>query len=69
MGADWVLIAWVQKVSNLILNLNAVVRDVNSEGVVARAFVDLRGNTDKSWTRATRYLLDEILLEKMDSYR
>ena len=69
LDADWVLVGWVQKVSNLILNLNVVVRDVNSESVVARAFVDLRGNTDKSWTRATHYLLDEILLEQMRSYR
>ena len=68
LGADWVLIGWVQKVSNLILNLNVIVRDVSSGRVVAKAFVDLRGNTDRSWTRATHYLLDEILLERMRSH-
>jgi muconolactone delta-isomerase len=65
LGADWVLVGWVQKVSNLILNLNVLVRDVGTGANIATAFVDLRGNTDKSWARATDYLLDTILLERL----
>jgi hypothetical protein len=58
-------VGWVQKVSNLILNLNVLVRDVGTGANIATAFVDLRGNTDKSWARATDYLLDTILLERL----
>ena len=65
LGADWVAVGWIQFVSYLILNLNIVVTDVETGHVVARAFVDLRGNTERSWRRATHYLLDNILIERM----
>ncbi|NKC11516.1 MAG: DUF2380 domain-containing protein [Gammaproteobacteria bacterium] len=65
LSADWVLIGWIQKVSNLILNLNVVVLDVRSGADVAAGFVDLRGNTDESWRRATRYLMTRIVLKRM----
>jgi hypothetical protein len=48
---------WVQKVSNLILNINLVVRDVGTGQVISAGSVDLRGNTDESWTRGLSYLL------------
>jgi hypothetical protein len=56
LGADRVLSAWVQKVSNLILNINIQVRDVRSGLVVLTRSVDIRGNTDVSWLRGVRYL-------------
>lgn len=65
LNADWVLVAWVQKVSNLILNLNIIVRDSATGKDVAGAFVDLRGNTDVSWRRAARYALKNILLPRL----
>jgi hypothetical protein len=52
----------VQKVSNLILNINFYLRDVHTGRLVAAASVDMRGNTDESWSRATRYLIRERLL-------
>ena len=69
LGADWVLVGWVQHVSNLILNLNVLVKDVDSGSLIANGFVDLRGNTDKSWARATRYLMDNVLLERLEAKR
>lgn len=69
LGADWVLVGWVQLVSNLIVNLNVVVFDVESGEIVAKAFVDLRGNTDRSWHRATEYLLDNILMARLAARR
>lgn len=66
LGADWVVVGWVQKVSNLILNINVLVTDVASGDTVAQAFVDLRGNNDKSWQRSTEYLLENILLQRME---
>ena len=65
VGADWVAVGWIQFVSYLILNLNVLVVDVETGAPVARAFVDLRGSTDRSWRRATLYLLDNILVERL----
>ena len=52
----------VQKVSNLILNINVYLRDVHTGRLVTAASADMRGNTDESWSRATRYLIRERLL-------
>ena len=65
LGADWVAVGWIQIVSYLIVNLNVVVLDVESGAPVGHAFVDLRGNTERSWRRATIYLLDNILMERL----
>lgn len=56
LGADRVMTAWVQKVSNLILNLNIQIRDVQSGLIVLNKSVDIRGNTDTSWLRGIRYM-------------
>ncbi|WP_417676445.1 DUF3280 domain-containing protein [Roseibium sp.] len=57
LGADFVLVGVVQKVSNLILSMNLVMRAVET-GKVARArVVDIRSNTDQSWTRGMNYIL------------
>ena len=48
---------WVQKVSNLILNINLVARDVATGKVISAGSVDIRGNTDESWSRGLSYLL------------
>jgi len=60
LDADLVLVGWVQKVSNLILNINAGVRDVETGRVLLIRSVDMRGNTDASWERAARRLAQEI---------
>ena len=69
LGADWVAVGWIQFVSYLILNLNVMVVDVETGAPVARAFVDLRGSTDRSWRRATTYLLDNLLMERLARHR
>ena len=56
LGADRVMTAWVQKVSNLILNLNIQIRDVQSGLIMLNKSVDIRGNTDTSWLRGIRYM-------------
>lgn len=63
LGADQVLIGWVQKVSNLILNLNVGIRDVMSRQKVFAASVDIRGNTDESWRHGIRYLIKRKLFK------
>lgn len=58
------LIAWVtvQKVSNLILNLNVFIADVATLKMTFVHSVDIRGNTDESWSRSLVYLVDNYLL-------
>jgi hypothetical protein len=62
LGADLEITGVVQKVSNLILNLNLYLRDVHSGKLVTVASADMRGNTDESWTRTTSYLVRNRLL-------
>ena len=60
LGADVIVIGWVQKVSNLILNLNIEVKQISSGQMLYVKSVDLRGNTDNSWLRGIRYMVDSI---------
>jgi len=62
LGADLALVGWVQKVSNLILNINVTIRDVATRELVFAGGVDIRGNTDESWRHGIRYLLKNRLL-------
>ena len=60
LGADVIIIGWVQKVSNLILNINIEVKEIGSGRMLYVKSVDLRGNTDNSWLRGIRYMVDSI---------
>jgi len=62
LGADVYMTGVVQKVSNLILNVNVYLRDAQSGKLVTAASADMRGNTDESWSRAVNYLVHERLL-------
>ena len=62
LDADLDITGVVQKVSNLILNINVYLRDVHTGRLVTAVNADMRGNTDESWSRATRYLIRERLL-------
>jgi len=64
VGAQQVAYGWVQKVSNLILNVNLVVEDVATGRTLHADSVDIRGNTDESWTRGLRYLLNERMFRE-----
>lgn len=63
-GADRILLAWVQKVSNLILNINVEVRDAKTGQVVLAKSVDLRGNTDQSWQRGIDFMVRDMVEKK-----
>jgi hypothetical protein len=62
LGADFVAWIRVQKVSNLILNMNVYIADVKSGRTVLTKSVDLRGNTDDSWSRSLKYLVKNSVL-------
>lgn len=59
VGAQFAAYGWVQKVSNLILNVNVVIEDVATGHRIRADSVDIRGNTDESWRRGLSYLIDE----------
>lgn len=63
-GADRILLGWVQKVSNLILNINIEVRDAKTGQAVLVKSVDLRGNTDQSWQRGVDFLVRDMVEKK-----
>ena len=62
LGAKISFTGTVQKVSNLILNINVYARDAESGKPLAAMSVDIRGNTDESWTRGVDYLVKNQLL-------
>jgi hypothetical protein len=62
VGADLAITGVVQKVSNLILNMNIYLRDTHTGNLVTSMSADFRGNTDESWSRAAGYLLRNRLL-------
>lgn len=59
-------VAWivVQKVSNLILNMNVYMADVSNDKYTFIKSVDIRGNTDESWSRSLRYLLNNYFFDR-----
>lgn len=57
LGADYTVVSEVQKVSNLILSMNLYIKDTATGRQLRGQAVDIRGNTDDSWTRGIRYIL------------
>lgn len=64
VGADFVLVGEVQKVSNLILSMNLVLRDTETERMARGLSVDIRSNTDDSWLRGIRYILNNNIFKE-----
>ncbi|MFD1489001.1 DUF3280 domain-containing protein [Ancylobacter vacuolatus] len=63
LGAEIEVIGLVQKVSNLILNINFQLRDVATGQVLRAGSADIRNNTDESWQRGVSYLIRNRLLD------
>ena len=63
LGGQWVAWLVVQKVSNLILNINVYMADVATQKLTFVHSVDIRGNTDLSWSRGLNYLVKNYLLK------
>ncbi len=62
VGADLSITGTVQKVSNLILNMNIYIHDVSTQKLIASKSADFRSNTDESWTRTLTYLVKNYVL-------
>ncbi len=63
LGADLAVTGFIQKVSNLILNINVMIRDTRDGQALRGASVDIRGNTDESWSRGISYLVRNRLFD------
>ena len=63
LGADQALTGLVQKVSNLILNINFYLRDVETGELLKVMSADIRGNTDESWSHGVSWLVRNRLLK------
>ena len=62
LGGDFAAWIVVQKVSDLILNINVYMADVAARKLTFVHSVDIRGNTDESWKRGLTYLVKNYLL-------
>jgi hypothetical protein len=60
LGADQVLVAWVNRVSALILSLTYEIHDVATGQITARKSFGFRGDNDTSWTRAIDYMVRDL---------
>ncbi len=64
LKTDLTLVAWVDRVSGLILSLTYEIHDVRSGDIVTRKSYDFRGDNDASWNHAidyaVRHLKDEL---------
>jgi Protein of unknown function (DUF2380) len=60
LGVELVMTPWVQKVSELILNVNVQIYDVTARQPIFTKSVDMRGNDDVSWQRAVRFLVRDM---------
>jgi hypothetical protein len=60
LGAQAVLVAWVNRMSNLLLTLNYEIREVDSGEVSARGAFDFRGDNDQAWNRAVTYMVQDL---------
>jgi PQQ-dependent catabolism-associated CXXCW motif protein len=57
LGADLVMVAWVDRVSGLILTLTYEIHDVKTDQITARKSFDFRGDNDKAWNHAIDYMV------------
>jgi hypothetical protein len=62
LGGDFAAWIVVQKVSDLILNINVYMADVQARKLKFVHSVDIRSNSDESWTRGLIYLVKNYLL-------
>jgi hypothetical protein len=62
LGAKLAITATVQKVSNLILNINIYTHDADTGRLLFAASADMRGNTDESWFRTLDWIVRNRLL-------
>lgn len=64
LGAQYSLVGEVQKTSNMIIAMNLQLRSADTGELVKGGGVDIRGNTDDTWNRGMRYILNNRIFAK-----
>ena len=60
LGADEVLVAWVDRVSNLILSLTYEIDDVKTGQIDDRNSYDFRGDNDAAWIHTIHFMVQDM---------
>lgn len=60
LGTDRVLVAWVKKVSTLVMSLETRVEDTATGRMLIHKSLDFRGDTDEGWRRMGSYLAERF---------
>jgi len=60
LGADQVLVTWVDRVSGLILSLTYEFHGVANGQLLGRKSYDFRGDNDTAWTHAITYMVRDL---------
>ncbi len=64
LGAQYAITGEIQKVSNLILNINVYVKEVGSTKPETAYSVDIRGDNDLSFDHGIKYLVKNNILRE-----
>ena len=64
LGADVAVTGQVQKVSDLILNINVYMKKVGSSEPESGTSVDIRGDNDDSFSHGVKYLVKHNILKQ-----
>jgi Protein of unknown function (DUF2380) len=60
LGADEVMVVWIDRVSALILSLTYEIHDVETQQIVDRKSYDLRGDNDAAWAHAIQFMVRDL---------
>jgi PQQ-dependent catabolism-associated CXXCW motif protein len=60
LHADQVMVAWVDRVSGLILSLTYEIHDVQTGQIAARKSFDFRGDNNNAWNHAIDYMVRDL---------
>ena len=64
LGADVAVTGQIQKVSDLILNINVYMKKVDSSAPETATSVDIRGDNDDSFNHGVKYLVKNNILKE-----
>jgi PQQ-dependent catabolism-associated CXXCW motif protein len=60
LHADQVMVAWVDRVSGLILSLTYEIHEVQTGQIAARKSFDFRGDNNNAWNHAVDYMVRDL---------
>ena len=69
LNTEFTLVAWVDRVSGLILSLSYEIHDVRTGQIVTRKSYDFRGDNDPSWNHAVDYMVRHLKDELPDALK